>query len=326
MDHYKQEPRSLIMCTTPLQMLIAEKIIEMNSSEKFDLILIVNGEINNKFKKYFNRLMKKCNKSMIFELNSVVNIKKIKEFLKFKKTYKNWSDFHYSSYYLASIDNVFFHWILSKKMKCSNFFTFDDGVANIFINSLYFNERKIIWREYIWKLLGVDFTIEKVKKQSKIHYTIYPDKKNIIDNKKNIKLFSDINFFLEKENKKEEINLFLGQPLYELNKNYDENYILQILGKFSINLYFPHPREKYNFNDSITVIRNDQIFEDYIIELLYNYKKVNIFTFLSTAALNVEAIPGVRTNYLINDFLKKNYNDLYILFESGLSSNLLNVE
>lgn len=314
------------MCTTPLQILIAEKIIQLNVDERFDLLLVINDTTNSKFEKYFDRLKINCDKSMVYELKNQSRTKKIQKFLIFKKIYKQWSYANYSSYYLASIDNAFFHWILSHKSKTSDFFTFDDGIANIFINSSYFNEKKVFLHEFIWKILGVNFNTKKVKTQSKIHYTIYPNRKNIVDNKRNIELFSNLDFCSNSEGKKEEINLFLGQPLYEVNIDYDEDYILNILNKFKIDLYFPHPREKYNFDNKILILKSDCIFEDYIVKLLIEYKNVNIYTFFSTAALNVEGVSNVKVYYLMNNFLKENYSSLYDLFNSGSKSNLINVE
>ena len=57
MDHCEQESRNLIMCTTPLQMLIAEKIIKLNKDEKFDLLVLA---LNNNDVYYYNKLKEKC--------------------------------------------------------------------------------------------------------------------------------------------------------------------------------------------------------------------------------------------------------------------------
>lgn len=326
MDHAKQEPRSLIMCTTPLQMLIAEKIIQLKKNEKFDLILIVNGSSNNKFKNYFNRLKLKTSKSMIYELNNISKMGKIKKFLEFKKDYRKWSDFNYSSYYLASIDNNFFHWIITNKIENSSIYTFDDGIANIYDGSSYFNEKKFLLNKFIWKILGVDYSLNKIKNQSKIHYTIYLNRENIINNKEYISLFSKSNLKVKNQNMKEEVNLFLGQPLYEVNNNYNKDYIIYILERFGIDVYFPHPRENYNLENKIKVIKSDCVFEDYVVNLSTEYKKINIYTFFSTAALNVEGIPNVEIYCLTDDFLKEKYRGLYKLFDTNFNLNLINVE
>lgn len=326
MDHAKQESRSLIMCTTPLQMLIAEKIIQLKKNEKFDLILIINGNSNNKFKNYFNRLQLKTSKSMIYELNSVSKLEKIKKFMGFKKKYRKWSDFNYSSYYLASIDNTFFHWIISNKSENSSIYTFDDGIANIYNGSLYFNEKKFLLNKLIWKILGVGYSLNKIKNQSKIHYTIYPERENIIHKKEYISIFSKKNINIENHNANTEINLFLGQPLYEINNNYNKDYIVAILKKFNIDVYFPHPRENYNLEKEVEIIKSDYVFEDYVVNLSLEYKKINIYTFFSTAAINVEEFPNVKIYCLINDFLKENYSGLYELFDFNSNLNLISVE
>lgn len=169
-------------------------------------------------------------------------------------------------------------------------------------------------------------SIAEIKEQSKMHYTIYPNRENIINRKRCVNLFSKSNVKVKNHCKNEEINLFLGQPLYEVNNNYNKDYILSILEKFGINLYFPHPRENYNLENEIRVVKSDYIFEDYIVNLSAEYKKINIYTFFSTAALNVEGIPGVEIYCLTNDFLKEKYIGLYKLFDTNFKLNLINVE
>ena len=57
MDSAKLSSRSLIMCVTPLQMIIAEKIIKLNPEQNFDLLVIALCD-NDKY--YFDKLKKLC--------------------------------------------------------------------------------------------------------------------------------------------------------------------------------------------------------------------------------------------------------------------------
>jgi len=114
--------------------------------------------------------------------------------------------------------------------------------------------------------------------------------------------------------------------MYDLNNNYNKDYIVAILKKFNIDVYFPHLRENYNLDKEVGIIKSDYVFEDYVVNLFLEYKKINIYTFFSTAAINVDEIPNVKIYCLINDFLKENYSDLYELFDFNSKLNLISVE
>ena len=47
--------KSLIVCLTPLQMLIAEKIISLNPDKQFDLLVIALSD-NEKYKHYYQKV------------------------------------------------------------------------------------------------------------------------------------------------------------------------------------------------------------------------------------------------------------------------------
>lgn len=59
--------QNIIICTTPLQMLIAHKIIKTKADESFDLLVIAQQD-NEKYRYYFNRLKKDCKKSLYYTL------------------------------------------------------------------------------------------------------------------------------------------------------------------------------------------------------------------------------------------------------------------
>ena len=103
MDHYKQEPRSLIMCVIPLQMLIAEKIIELNPNKKFDLLVLVLND-NDKYAYYYNKLKEKCIDS--FYYIPKIGLNSFFDFIRqLHKMYK---------FFLVSVDSRFFQYIFSK--------------------------------------------------------------------------------------------------------------------------------------------------------------------------------------------------------------------
>ncbi|WP_283202168.1 glycosyltransferase family 52, partial [Acinetobacter baumannii] len=71
------------------------------------------------------------------------------------------------------MDNPFFHILLSKISK-NNIITFDDGTANIYKSSIYYNyEDKGRLQNIILRLLGNIYNTQKVIGESSKHYSIY---------------------------------------------------------------------------------------------------------------------------------------------------------
>ncbi|MGM7308406.1 glycosyltransferase family 52, partial [Acinetobacter baumannii] len=79
--------------------------------------------------------------------------------------------------------------------------------------------------------------------------------------------------------------------------------------------YFPHPRESKRYN-GIDYIDTPLIFEDYILKLLVEGYFVELYTVLSTAALNVASLKNIEIIVLHEENLGKNYAEFYQLFES----------
>lgn len=302
--------KSLIMCVTPLQILIAEKIIQSRPTEDFDVIIFAL-ENNPKFNYYAEKLKKYAKAywySYTIYKNSIYNLI---NFLKFICQF-NFNGFNkkYDNYYLSSIDSRYFQYILSKKTNSSNVFTFDDGTANIVKTSIYYmkniNDEK---KNKLFKILGIKYFQDDIKDMSKLHYTIYPEFKNIIENIKEVKLFNTIETSCQRDKEK---NIFLGQPYEQLDKGLTIDKVERLMIDLNIDFYFPHPREKYS-PSNIEIIKTEKIFEDYIVNYLRNNKDicVNIYTFMSSAALNVIAVEGVQVFFIQNKNLLNKYPDLF---------------
>lgn len=216
--------------------------------------------------------------------------------------------------YAASIDNRYIQ-LIASILNNTNFYTFDDGLANLNYNGSYYkNEELSRIREFLWGIIGVDFFVQNFRKRSKIHYSIYQDKKNIIDMVENISLFNGVKY--KNSDVRGEINIFLGQPLYEVNVLADNEYINNVLKKLNINMYFPHPRENYIIDGNLDVIKSNLIFEDYILEFFEKNEQlinINIYTFFSTAVLNLSNLYFINT-YIVYD--SKFNKDIYDIFGS----------
>ncbi|MFX5344515.1 glycosyltransferase family 52, partial [Acinetobacter baumannii] len=78
------------------------------------------------------------------------------------------------------IDNKYTHKILST-VNFKNLYTYDDGAANVVKNSIYFKQTFMSkLKDILFKLMGVEFNLNKIKKISRKHYTIYKGIQNIV--------------------------------------------------------------------------------------------------------------------------------------------------
>ena len=307
MYNSEKKSKSLIMCVTPLQMLIAEKIIELNSDQIFDLLVIPIVD-NEKHRTYFNRLKKYCVNSLYY----LGGEKSLSFFDYLIKLNKYSLDNKYSHYYLASIDSRHFQYLISKKRHPS-VFTFDDGTGNIIPNELYYlNSKPSFLKRVAWRFFGVRFYMEDIKKISSLHYTIYNNVPNIIENKEYIPLFAKKNE--DQKNLKNEVKKFyLGQPLSAISNIFDIPFVKKYIDKLEIDYYYPHPHEKLYPEGSFQVIDSPLIFEDYIIKFLKDNPNVNveIFSFISSALLNIASLDRLQAIYIHDDQFFKLHHDFY---------------
>ena len=321
MDNRIKYQKSLIVCTTPLQVLIAQKIAALkNKLEIFDFIML-SPNTDKKYYYYYDffNLKNKTKISLFFHLNVKVN--RVKEFLLFKKKLKeNFNLKSYENVYIASIDSRYIQIIISNIDINCQVFTYDDGVANIIKNSVYYKDNEYsFYQKILWRFLGVKFFMRDIKLKSNVHYSIYPlGFSNIIDRVQNINLFE--NFYIDsKKEKKEKIKFFLGQPILELYKDRDYRYVETIIKKFECDFYYPHPREKEIEISCINILNTHLIFEDYIINFIESNPGVNVevYSFISSALLNLASLRNIKCNYLIDDYLYEKYKNYYDFVEKN---------
>ncbi|MTB34729.1 glycosyltransferase family 52 [Streptococcus uberis] len=285
---------NLIICHTPLQMMIADRIIKECSNESYYLINYYFKD-NHKRKYYFNLIKKECVVTEEIQLENTKGLilQSIKQRIKkFNKKFEK--------VFVASIDSMFIQSVLSS-VTFTELYTFDDGVANIFQDSLLFIDKTPKYLQIIKKLLKIKYDLKALKTISKLHYTIY-NGKNIIQNCKKISLI-DYKHFINTE-ASQSISILIGQPLYkESQKNID--YFTKVSNDYSIEFYYPHPRETYIIK-GLKYINTNLIFEDYISYMIEKYQNIKLYTVFSSAILGYEDIENIET-YLIpnNDFEKE---------------------
>lgn len=304
---------SLIICLTPLQVLIAKEIIRINSNQIFDFILITNNK-NDKYKYYYDVLKEICIKSYFYSFSWSSSFLNFLNFLNFKKSIGLEFEFKkYSSIYVASIDSRHIQYIIGQSKKDINVYTFDDGLANIVKDSIYIKDKINFLKKIIFFIIGIKLDLVDIKKRSKLHYTIYSLNNNVSKKTKKIDLLN-MNFLSGEECKKK-VRIFIGQPYSELlGKDFDEIY--KILDILKVDFYFPHPREKQVDKIQVNVIKTHLVFEDYLLNYIKeNNCDVEVYSFLSSAAANVINIKSVKVNILYNKYLYSKYSDMYLLFK-----------
>lgn len=308
-----QKSRSLIMCVTPLQMIIAEKIMKLHSSESFDLLVIALND-NEKYKYYYDRLKKVSLNSLYY-----ISTPGLNGFLDYVKKLKiNHLDHSYKNLYLASIDSRHFQYLVSENVH-SHIYTFDDGTANIIPSSLYYlNSKPKLLKRAVWRMLGIKDYMQDIKKKSLLHYTIYKDIPNIIESQQYISLIPLSNEIHSKM-KDKVAKFYLGQPLTDISEDFDLLFVKKNIDKLEIDYYYPHPREKFYPIGNYQIIQSPLIFEDYIIQFLEDNPDVNIevFSFISTALLNIMSLDRLRVSYIHNHEIFKLYRDFYFFAEES---------
>lgn len=315
-----KKEKCLIICSTPLQMVIAGKIIGLNSNKDFDLLAITPND-NVKYRVYYKELKKLCKNSLYYipkkgrlgflHFMRELNLKKIN------------SD--YKCIYLANIDSRNCQYIISKN-DLANIYTFDDGIANIISNDIYYsNNTPIIWKKIIWRFIGLKYYIKDIREKSLLHYTIYEDIPNITEKTHLIRLYENYESKPVITNKT--VSIYIGQPLEEISDIFTTEHILKSLQKLNIDFYYPHPRENIIPQGNFEIIESELIFEDYIIRYLQNNPevKLSVYSFISSAVLNLSSLDRVELNYIYDKDLYNKYKEFYDIVNNKFNIDIIKI-
>lgn len=267
---------NLIICCTPLQVLIAEKIIDMNPEKQFFGVMLHTVE-NKKFDYYKQRLQAKTDGffSMV-QHNDRWNL--LKEIVQLKARF---SGKQFDTVYFANFPELHIQFLLSA-IEFKQLNTFDDGTVNIVKHSHFLNDDPdTLVRKFINKVLGNKYSTATLRSLSIQHYTIYPDFPNIMPNTVAVNLMDNSIAVSESS---ESVNILLGQPVYNDNSQNIE-LAKKAIKQFNIHYYLPHPREKYQV-EQVKYIDTPLILEDYIAQE-FSDRKCCVYTYCSSAILNI---------------------------------------
>lgn len=267
---------NLIICCTPLQVLIAEKIIDMHPEKQFFGVMLHTVE-NKKFDYYKQRLQDKTDGffSMV-QHNDRWNL--LKEIVQLKARF---SGKQFDTVYFANFPELHIQFLLSA-IEFKQLNTFDDGTVNIVKHSHFLNDDPdTLVRKFINKVLGNKYSTATLRSLSAQHYTIYPDFPNIMPNTVAVNLMDNSIAVSESS---ESVNILLGQPVYNDNSQNIE-LAQKAIRQFNIHYYLPHPREKYQV-EQVKYIDTPLILEDYIAQE-FSDRKCCVYTYCSSAILNI---------------------------------------
>lgn len=311
--------KDLFICLTPLQVVIAKKIIESKSSSKLkpDFVLFPLADTE-RFRYYFQSMSLLCDDSIYW-----IDVKKFPLYV--LDIARKFLTKKYGCVYLSSVDSVHIQYILSF-IKFDKINTFDDGTVNIAIDGIYHNDEPR-WPEVLKRLIRRasfnKFSSEKIKSLSSTHYTLYPGMKNIIDNTVAIDLFSG-KMVQGAGKKKSKCVVLLGTVYREVLKNSeDKDRLLSLIRRMvaaqekNTIHYLPHPRDEVDYFEGVIKYKNNIISEEIIAKLLQQYEEVDLLGFASSAQFNLMKIKNI--NIIVIESLL--FKDVFINLANKLVRN-----
>ena len=174
-----QEPVNLVVCWTPLQMLIAEKIIKSHPNEKFYTIVMSHSGKNEKYDYYSSILSQKSERFYSFYLEPQSQNKLFVYTSLLELKLKSLLFPPLKTIYLAHISSPEIHTLVST-YPTVEIRTFDDGSSNLLKKSAFLNNANRIStgevsRRFYELFINSTQSVKSVRERSIEHYTIFKD-------------------------------------------------------------------------------------------------------------------------------------------------------
>lgn len=281
---------NIIVCSSPLQVLIAERIVMRYPQEVFHG-LYYSYSHGLKVEYYYERLARMCAKAelVIPPAGHRSPLAMYRQTLKL--LCRGLRLPRASRLFIASFDILDVHLLLVRQGR-AQVITYDDGSINLSPEGF-----KLVMHQcpgalhcLLVRYAGVP-TMDSLMHRSEQHYSIY-DQPNVMGHVTYLPLFD---LSEEVRTYSREVSILLGQPIYEQegdrevcnakNKNVTES----IVRLYRPDLYCPHPREEYVI-DGVEYLHTPLVFEEYILaEMVANPDThYRVYTYCSSAALNLQ--------------------------------------
>ncbi len=298
--------KKLFICGTPLQSLIAARIIEKNNLAADDCILFFySGVKNKKYDHYYRFLSERCAQSVFYYCDFkfpgyIAQAKKI------------FAGMDYDTVYLASVNSVFVFLALSLK-KQRYLYTFDDGTANLSRSSSYAETYGLTVKKYLaLKLFGNTYSIHRIRRETLGHYTIYPNfTNNISSNLIPISILQDVQYAPGSG----KCAVILGTVFHEAFEAVSVARVIQKMEALASTLagdiyYVPHPRGEVLDLKNMELLDSEKIAEEIISDLLVKYEGVDLYGFCSSVQINMGHLSGINNIFLTISGAKPHVRDM----------------
>ncbi len=269
---------NIIICLTPLHILIADKIIDSKDNELFQLIYFPDQDTE-QHQYYFERIRKKVDNAYYVPVTKKIS-KDIWKILNIARILKRKNK---PNFIVGNLKSIYSR-LPIMFIGYTNISTFDDGFANLLTDSFLDMEEKKYFK-YFFKLFNPSLEYENIKSNIQKHYTIF-NNKVITNNTIPIKLF-DYNTSSSTLTSSKQI--LLTAPFSEYNmlsKEEEINLYLQVIDQFNITDILMHPNEKKRKLNQVNIIKSELIAEEYI-DLLSEKFQVTVYALYSTALINL---------------------------------------
>jgi beta-galactosamide-alpha-2,3-sialyltransferase len=281
--------QALFLCRTPLQARICLEILASTPVGSFDLLYLTHDD-DEADRTYYDRLAQHASAKRYVHvrprkpdiLNHIVGM---------WRALIEMSPRHYKQIYLGSIDSLVFQFIASLNPE-SDLYSFDDGTANIYADSVYrrLNQHK---KALLYARLLRAPTPRQIRNKVKGHFSIYPEFENIVAREKitYLSLFSSRGTPVDKAKP----TFFIGQPFMEDLPEREVKRIAAWLKTQRIDHYVRHPRESTPIVDHIPVLdKRGELAEDAIFREANGRRPIIIAGF-STVLFNISPTTADKT-------------------------------
>lgn len=306
---------SLCVCFTPLNVLIARRVAEINNI-KFSKGVFITS-VDTEKQRYYAKVMQEFCETVDYTVpndNGNIKPKHLSILVRRIKSRKFFSQYaHVNSVYIAtSYSDLVFEFLSSVRFE--KLYTYDDGLINIF------NDGTLV-RIYDWKakffliLAGVTYWPTKFMAKTTLHYTIYH-----AENSFNPTQFIELtNASRELEDNRIDVKkIFLGA----LPEASDDMWSLikESVNQINPDGYLAHPREKVKKVDNVFYIKTPLVAEDYILTDLKNNPNVSyeVYGYDSSALFNLAKVQGVKVISVIPN-KPENFPLRNLMDKSGIS-------
>lgn len=284
----------LLLVGSPLQALIAERIIALHPEDTFDTALFTTSIVkpSPKYEYYFERLKKISRNAWYIERYS--NLGRTDHYLKILKLLK-------LGFSLPIYDRIYHgpqcpeSGLLLTKQSKVEVHTLDEGAANLTPVAMdkvkYASQGKLL--DLIYKIFPHTRVGVSIGKSSN-HITIYtlPHTHPLAHYIPLVREVIQSNTYRDQV-----IKIMLGQPIYDLvqTKNKDLSNTQAIVDHYAITMYLPHPREKYQV-ERTEYIDSPMISEDWILTYMKEHPdtRIEVYGFCSSTVFNLQGIDGLQ--------------------------------